>query len=68
MFKHVRRNRDIFEDFLNNVRDTFEKTNSDILAIIYNDDETFNKIRQDAFGGCLRLTEVVSFKDFIDRF
>ena len=67
-YKHVKKNRDIFEEFLNNVRNIFNVTNKDILNIIYNDDETYNRIRSDSFGGCLRLIETESFKDFIDHF
>ena len=67
-FKHVRSNRDIFEDILNTAKSKFGATNDDICAVIYGDAKQYDKIREDAANGALNFVEYESFYDFINRF
>lgn len=66
--KHHRKNRDIYENFINKIKTDFAAENSDIIDFIYSNDAIYNKIREDCFGGCVHLIETESFKDFINRF
>lgn len=67
-FKHVRSNRDIFEEFLLQIKSKFDASTDDICDIIYNDADMYNRIREDAANGAMNFVEAVSFYDFISRF
>ena len=68
-FKHVRENRDIFEDNLNMVKERFNATNADIYKIIYSDPKAFNRVREDIITKSnLPIMETQSFKEFVESF
>ena len=68
-FKHIRENRDIFEDNLNKVLTTFNATKEDIINIVYKDSSSFNRVRTDVLTKSnLPIMEVDSFKTFIEKF
>ena len=48
--KHHKHNRDLLESFLNDIKDSYGKTTEDILDVIYNDPESYNKTRREAMG------------------
>lgn len=68
-FKHHKRNRDIFENFLNDIKKRYNATNNDIINKIYSNSDMYNKTRREAMDGCAGgLIECHTFKDFINLF
>ena len=68
-YKHVRENRDIFEDNLNKIITTFNVSKEDILKIVYSDAKSFNRVRTDiTTKSNLPVVEMDSFKNFIEKF
>ena len=66
--KHVRKNRDLIEDYIARLRDTFGITNEDIVKVIYSDGKVYNETRKTCLGGTGFFIESESFATFMSHF
>ena len=67
-FHHVKKNRDVFENYINMIRDRFGVNNQYMIDYVYSDYQRYNSIRKDAFFGAIEAIECESYIAFLQRF